>query len=180
MATTKQLGWLGTAWLCNFSRPASERPVFRQVLAKAPKRILEIGLGTLVRTERMLRVAARNGGVCYIGLDRFEGRDVSDPPGVSLKEAHRRLHAMARVQLVPGNVDTSLARLGNMLGHVDLVLISADNDERHLERCWFFIQRLVTVGSTVLIEPSARAAWTELPRAKLEELAGRVVTRRAG
>ncbi len=180
MATTQQLGWLGTAWLCTFSRPAGERPVYRHVRAHAPKRILEIGLGTLVRTERLLRVAARSGGIRYIGLDRFEGRDVTDPPGVSLKEAHRRLHSLARVQLVPGNVDTSLARLGNMLGHVDLVLISADNDERHLERCWFFIQRLMTEGSTVLIEPSARAPWTVLPRARLEELATRVVARRAG
>jgi hypothetical protein len=180
MATTRQLGWLGTAWLCNFSRPASERPVYRHVLARAPKRVLEIGLGTLVRTERMLRVAARSGGVQYIGLDRFEGRDVTDPPGVSLKEAHRRLHALARVQLVPGNVDTSLARLSNMVGHVDLVLISADNDERHLERCWFFIQRVVTEGSTVLIEPATRGPWAELPRSRLAELAGRFVTKRAG
>jgi hypothetical protein len=67
-----------------------------------------------------------------------------------------------------------------MIGHVDLVLISADNDERHLERCWFFIQRLMMEGSTVLIEPSARAPWTVLPRARLEELATRVVARRAG
>jgi hypothetical protein len=154
--------------------------VYRHVIKKAPKHILEIGLGTLVRTERMLRVAARSGSVGYIGLDRFEGRDATDPPGVSLKEAHRRLHAMARVQLVPGNVDTSLARLSNMLGHVDLVLISADNDERHLERCWFFIQRLMTDRSTILIEPSARAPWAELPRARLEDLAGRFVARRAG
>lgn len=180
MATTKTLGWIGTAWLCHFSRPASERSVYRHVLATSPKRILEIGLGTLGRTERMLRIAARNGGVRYIGLDRFEGRDVSDPPGVSLKEAHRRLHAMARVQLVPGNVDTSLARLGNMLGHVDLVLVSADHDQRHLERCWFFIQRLVTGSSTVLVEGTPRAPWAVLPRARLEELAGRAVARRAG
>ncbi len=177
---TKKLGWIGAAWLSRFSRPASERPVYRHVLANPPQRILEIGLGTLVRTERMLLAAARGGGVRYIGLDRFEGRDIDDPPGVSLKEAHRRLHSLARVQLVPGNVDTSLARLGNMLGHVDLVLISADNDARHMERCWFFIQRLMTDGSTVLVEPTAGAPWTVLPLARLDELATRVVARRAG
>jgi hypothetical protein len=113
-------------------------------------------------------------------LDRFEGRDAGDPPGVSLKEAHRRLHGLARVQLVPGNVDTSLARLGNMLGHVDLVLISSDVDPRHMERSWFFIQRLVTDSSTVMVEPKAGMPWTVLPRPRLEELATRVVARRAG
>jgi hypothetical protein len=67
-----------------------------------------------------------------------------------------------------------------MLGHFDLVLVSADNDERHLERCWLFIQRLVTPSTTVLVEARSGAPWTVLPRARLEELAARVVVRRAG
>ncbi len=176
----KKLGWLGAIWLSRFSRPASERSVHRHVLEQAPRRILEIGLGTLTRTERMLRAAGQGGGVRYVGLDRFEGRDIGDPPGVSLKEAHRKLHSLARVQLVPGNVDTSLARLVNMLGHFDLVLVSADNDQRHLERCWLFIQRLLTPSTTVLVEPQAGALWQVLLRHRLDELATRAVVRRAG
>lgn len=176
----KTLGWMGALWLSRFSRPASERVIHRHVLRNPTRRILEIGMGTLVRTERLLRAAARAGGVQYVGLDRFEGRDVGDPPGVSLKEAHRRLHARAKVQLVPGNVDTSLARIGNMLGHFDLVLVSADNDQRHLERCWLFIQRVVAKDTTILVEPRAGAPWRELSRSRLEELAARVVVRRAG
>jgi monoamine oxidase len=87
--------------------------------------------------------------VTYVGVDRFESRGPSDPPGVSLKEAHQRLHGKARVQLVPGNVDSALARVCNHLGVFDLVVISAANDERHLSRCWFFLQRVTGPQTTV-------------------------------
>lgn len=175
------MGWLGSVWLRWLSQPVGERVVHRHVLAQAPGRILEIGLGTLVRSERMLRAAARSAGdVAYVGLDRFEGRAIGDPPGVSLKEAHRRLGGLGRVRLVPGNADTSLARLCNQLGQFDLVLIAADNDPRHMERAWFFVQRLLTPTTTVLVEPAAGAVWTALPRTRIDELAARTVARRAG
>jgi hypothetical protein len=120
--------------------------------------------------------------VHYVGLDRFEGRAASDPPGVTLKQAHQRLHKLARVQLVPGNVDTSLARLCNHLGVFDLVLIAADTDERHLERCWFFLQRITGAGTTVFLESrtAAGSRWTTLPKTRIDELASQTVLRRAG
>jgi len=118
----KKLGWFGTLWLTRLSKPAGERAIHRLVLQARPKRILELGLGMLRRTERMLSLAGAAGGepVHYVGLDRFEGRLPGDPPGVTLKQAHQRLHALARVQLVPGNVDTSLGRLCNHLGVFDM------------------------------------------------------------
>ena len=176
------LGWLGSMWLARLSQPAADRMIHRQVMARPPRRILELGLGTLVRTERMLLAATRAAGgeVRYVGLDRFEGRSAGDPPGVSLKEAHRRLHALGRVQLVPGNVDTSLARLCNQLGQFDLVIVSSDTDQRHLERAWFFIQRMLAAETTVFCQPSAGASWTILARSRLDELAARPVLRRAG
>ena len=176
------LGWMGSLWLARLSRPAPDRVVHRHVLARSPRRILELGLGTLVRTERMLAAAARAAGgeVRYVGLDRFEGRAAGDPPGVSLKQAHRRLNSLGRVQLVPGNVDTSLARLCNQLGQFDLVVVSSDNDERHLERAWFFVQRMLSAEATVFFEPAAGAAWTTLARSRIDELAAQTVLRRAG
>ena len=158
----KKLGWFGRLWLTRFSQPAGERVVYRAVQQRQPKRILELGLGTLKRSERVLAVARSvgDGGLHYVGLDRFEGRLPSDPPGVTLKQAHQRLHALAKVQLVPGNADGSLSRLCNHLGVFDLVLVSADNDQRHLERSWFFIQRLAR-GCR-----STRAASTNSPRGR--------------
>ena len=180
-------GFWGTFWLTRLSQPAAERGLYRHVLRARPGRILELGLGTLTRTERMLRAAGGRaaGGVHYVGLDRFEGRAAGDPPGVSLKEAHRRLHALGRVQLVPGNPDTALARLCNHLGTFDLVVVSADNDERHLERCWFFLQRLIRIDTTVFAETrrAGTPAWDVVARSRIDELAARTVQpglRRAG
>ena len=126
-------------WLTRFSQPARERPLYRHSLRSPPKRILELGLGPLVRTERLLG-------------------------------------------LVPGNVDTSLSRLCNHLGAFDLVLLSAENDARHLDRCWFFIQRLVHAQTTVFAETSSGsgAAWSQVSKARVDEMAARTVLKRAG
>ena len=178
-----RLGLLRSLWLTRLSTPAGDRTLYRHALAAPPRRILELGLGTLARTERLLEVigaTATAAEIHYVGVDRFESRGPGDPPGVTLKEAHRRLHARARVQLVPGNVDSALARVCNHLGTFDLVTISADNDERHLARSWFFLQRITTARTTIFIETTRAAAWTTLPRARIDELAAKAVLQRAG
>jgi hypothetical protein len=180
-----RLGFFATLWLTRLSRPAGERVVHRSVLRGPPQRILEIGLGTLVRTRRLLRaVGARLDPttVQYVGLDRFEGRGPDDPPGVTLKEAHRGLQRLARVQLVPGNADTALARVCNHLAPFDLVLIAADTDEHQLDRCWFFLQRLTTPNSRIFVQSrtSPNAAWALLSKQQLDERAARTVLKRAG
>jgi len=177
------MGLLRTVWLTRLSQPAGERVLHRHVLRTPPRRVLEIGLGTLVRGERLLgALAARlpGGELQYVGIDRFEGREPGDPPGVSLKEAHKRLRALARVQLVPGNVDTALSRVCNQLPAFDLVLVAAGHDERHLARAWFFLPRLVHPATTVYVESAAGGPWNMLPRSKLDDLAARAVLRRAG
>jgi hypothetical protein len=182
-----QYGLIRRLWLTRLSQPVGERAIYRHILRSPPKRIMEIGVGTLVRTERLLGLAgsrATDGPLHYVGLDRFEGRQPTDPPGVSLKQAHQRLHALARVQLVPGNTDASLSRLCNHLGVFDLVLISGDNDQRHLDRSWFFIQRVTNARSTILVESPVAggksSAWKPLEKSRLDEFASRMILRRAG
>ena len=180
-----RLGFLESLWLTRFSRPAAERAIYRTVLRSPPQRILEIGLGTLLRTRRLLRAVGSRidqASVHYVGFDRFEGRLPTDPPGVTLKEAHRTLHPLARVQLVPGNVDTAIARVCNHLAPFDLVLVSSDTDERQLERCWFFLQRLTTAASRILVagRSAPRAAWSMMSKQQLDDLASRTVMKRAG
>jgi hypothetical protein len=192
-APARPLGWLGRLWLLHWSAPREERVIHRRVvrdLRGRPDqfRILELGLGRLRRSERLLRLAAglgSRGTVQYVGIDRFEGRLESDPPGVTLKHAFRTLNRLGRVQLVPGNVDSTLSRLCNHLGFFDLVLVSADADPRHVERSWFFVHRLVRPGSTVLVEadrdrggghPASRE-WRTVSSEALGDLAGRAVSR---
>ena len=169
-------------WLTRLSGPAAERPLLRQILQQRPARILELGLGTLERAERLLRIAADLGPVHYVGLDRFEARSPGDPVGVTLKEAHQRLHGLGKIQLVPGNADTTLARVCNQLAMVDLVLISSSNDQQSLTRCWFFLQRLVR-PDTVLMQELVRDAshsWQEVSHERLADLASQTILRRAG
>lgn len=174
------MGFFRGLWLTRLSQPAAERPLYRHVLRSRPRRILEIGLGLLVRTPRLLEAAG--GAAEYVGLDRFEARTVSDPPGVSLKTAHKRLQGLGRVQLVPGHADASLARRCNHLGTFDLVLVTADADARDVERSWPFLQRMITAATTVFVESRAAvgSSWGVLPRQRLDELAAKAGLRRAG
>jgi hypothetical protein len=182
-----EMGFWRSFWLVRLSKPAGERVLHAHALRTRPRRILEVGLGTLVRTERLLAAArSADSPIHYVGLDPFEGRGPDDPPGVTLKEAHRRLHRLGKVQLVPGPADGSLSRLCNHLGTFELVLVSADYGPQQLERVWFFLHRLVTPASTVMVEAGARGGgsdWAILPSSKLADLAARAVSpvmRRAG
>ncbi len=183
----RPIGFVKRLWLLYRSKPAGERSILAAIRGIPARpdgsiRIMEVGLGTIRRAERVLRLAASRKdrpNVHYVGLDRFEGRLPSDPPGVTLKQAHQSLGKLARVQLVPGNVDSSLSRLCNHLGTFDLVIVSRDADPRHLERIWFFIQRLVTPATLVFVEPSSSgAAWEKIGKARVDELAVRTVGRR--
>lgn len=171
-------------WLTRLSRPAGERPIYRHAIRRVPRRIIELGVGTLARTTRLLELCgslAAGQGLHYVGLDRFEARLPTDPPGVTLKQAHRRLHGLARVQLVPGDLDISLSRLCNHLGAFDLVVIAADHEQSQLDRSWFFIQRIVTAETTIFAESRAGggAAWSIVPKSRVDELAAKTVQRRA-
>jgi hypothetical protein len=53
------------------------------------------------------------------------------------------------------------------------------NDERHLARSWFFLQRITNSQTTVFVESAGRT-WTALPKAKIDEMAARSVLQRAG
>ena len=109
-------GWFGSLWLTRFSRPAGERPLWRHLLRTPPKRILEIGLGGLSRTERMLSLlgpASDGTPIQYVGIDRFESRTPTDPPGVTLKAALASLsQARPMIAVFPsGNQPTNCVQL---------------------------------------------------------------------
>jgi hypothetical protein len=49
-------GLLRRIWLTRFSRPAGERRIYRHAIRRPPRRIIEIGVGTLARTTRLLEL----------------------------------------------------------------------------------------------------------------------------
>ena len=155
-----RIGIFKKLWLLRCSRSVGERPLIRSILERRPKKILELGLGELSRTPNMLSLASQvsDDSIHYVGLDRFEARRPEDPPGVTLKEAHSCLRNFGRIQLVPGNPDSALARLCNHLGGFVFIFVSADVDEETVSRCWFFFQRF-TQSPTVVLSEVKQDAW---------------------
>ena len=176
-----RIGIFKKLWLLRCSRAKGERPLVRSIVDSRPKKILELGLGDLSRTPNMLALASQvsDGPIHYVGLDRFEARLPEDPPGVTLKEAHSRLQNFGRVQLVPGNPDSTLARLCNHLGWFDLIFVSAAIDQTTVSRCWFFLQRL-TRPHTVIFQELIEGAWEPVSHQNINDRASQQVLRKAG
>jgi len=164
-------------YLSYFSKPVSDRALYRILRRKRPRKVLEIGITNTDRTLRMLDFAQRlieGEAIRYAAIDLFEARDASAPK-LSLKECHRLLKTIrAQAQLIPGEPAGALARVANSLPDVDLVLISAAHDEAALSGAWFYLPRMLNAGSIVLREVSGAEGTTlqVVDPAKIRQWAG--------
>ena len=162
------------AYLAYFSKPQAERAVYRAIRRQRWHRFLELGVGHGLRAQRMIQLASASrpkDEVRYVGIDLFEARTVAGS-GLTLKEAHRSLKALAvSIQLVPGDPFSALARAANALRDIDLVIISADQDAESLERAWFYLPRVLHPTSVVFLEqvnPDGVRSLLALNRADVE------------
>jgi hypothetical protein len=88
----------------------------------------------------------------YAGLDLFEARAES-ATGISLKQAHKELKPLGiKVQLVPGDAFSALARSANSLTNSDFIIIGHDVDADSLAKAWFYLPRMLHDGSQVFLE----------------------------
>jgi len=171
-----QLGSLKYTYLAYLSQPAADRIIYREIEKCPVRSIVELGIGTAVRAQRMIAVALRHhedAQIRYTGIDLFEDRDVSDP-GLGLREAYRLLRQQnVRVQLVPGDPYTALARIANTLAGVDLIVISADQDPAALDRAWTFVPRMIHDNSLIFHQSADKSAsFVQLTKRDVEDLAG--------
>lgn len=174
-------GFFRACYLSHFSKPASDRIVYRIIQRYKARQILEIGLGDGQRTGRMIEMARRcwpDGRISYTGIDPFESRTPKDPPGMTLKGAHQILgRTGARIRLIPGDPGAALAATANELMGTDLVVISAWLDSKSLERTWFYLPRIIHAGSCVVrqeTDPDGQVVTRilvapEMPRRAVEE-----------
>jgi hypothetical protein len=167
-------------YLSYLSKPISDRLLYRVILRRRYKSILECGIGAAVRALRMIEAATFHvppDQVQYTGIDLFEARgDSSGGNVLLLKEAHRLLKATgARIRLLPGDPFSALARAANTLLGTDLVVISADQDPRSVAHAWYYLPRLLHCGSQVYLEeaqrPGKTGIWRLVPPEELEALA---------
>lgn len=153
--TLAAASFLETLKLVHFSRPRSDRLLYRLIRRHKMRRIVELGLGDGTRALRMIAVAQRfaeGGPVQYTGVDLFEMR----PPGtrpLALKQAYRMLaDGGARIRLFPGDPAAALASMAGTLPQVDLAVISGDVDAQSLEGTWRYLWRMLHPGSLVFQE----------------------------
>lgn len=172
--------------LLHFSKPHTDRALYRAIHARKFRKMLLLGLGTGERAMRMIEVASVNlppKELHLIGIDPFEDRGATEGPGLPLRTAYRMLHATGvRVQLLPGDVAESLMRMANGLGQVDLLLLSATVSARQLGRAWFFVPRLLHERSEVyteLIGADGKHALQRMDRAEIGSLSSAFARRRA-
>jgi hypothetical protein len=160
-------------YLCHFSKPVADRPVYQAIRRQGPQKIVELGVGDGSRAMRMIEVAQRRcqpSPIHYVGMDLFEGRPASNGSVISLKTAHQLLRSTgARVQLVPGNPPDTLIRLANSLGKVDLLIVPAELDSPAFSRVWFFVPRMLHARSLVFVEgPSVDGQRSLRPKSRHE------------
>lgn len=177
--------WIKYCYWAYLSKPRNERELYRLVKARRVSRIVEVGIGDLTRTVRLIEVAQRfavDQKVCYAGLDWFDARPEGLAP-LSLKQVHRALQATgAQVRLVPGPPGNSLAGVANAHQNTDLILFSAPVSDDDLRRAWFYVPRMLRDRSAALREQPQTDGQTEfvtLTASELAERAGQSAPRRA-
>jgi hypothetical protein len=169
---------LRSFYLLYFSQPAGDRALYRVARSRPLRSIVEIGIGSTTRTQRLLEIAlwrASSAGVRYTGIDLFEARP-SGRQALTLKHAFAALkRPHVHLQLVPGEADAALKRVANALTKTDLVVISADETSESLARAWTWMPRMLTPESLVLLEeaPSkaGQPAWRPLKLPEIQRLA---------
>jgi hypothetical protein len=146
-------------YLTRFSKPEGERVIFRAMKRKPVQRIVELGMGDMRRTHRMLQFASElakeDEKIHFTGIDLFESRPAVDgkPVGIPLKEAHRLLKLTGHsIKLIPGDPYSALARAANSLQNSDLIVISAGHDQESLERAWFYVPRMMHENTLIFLE----------------------------
>ncbi|MEX0938830.1 MAG: hypothetical protein WDZ59_13295 [Pirellulales bacterium] len=163
-------------YLAAFSRPRCDRMLYRLARRTRTARLVEIGLGSSLRTGRLLQVCQRyapGGEVSYTLLDQFEARTPPDC-GVSLKSTYRMLAKCGvRTRLLPGDPGTTLARHANELLGTDLLLISAVVDPASLDAAWYYVPRMLHPQSVILIEERTAGDQTGWRRLSLSQIAAR-------
>ena len=166
-------------YLAYFSKPASDRVLYRAIRRHRWHRFLEIGVGTGSRTLRMLDLASSHHPkeeLFYVGIDLFEARGTATP-GLKLKEAHCRLKARGyKGQLIPGDPYSALARSANGLRNIDVVVIAADQNAASLAQAWFYLPRVLHAKSVVYHEQAVAEGGMSLvvvDRATIEARAQR-------
>lgn len=160
--------------LTMFAKPVCDRAIYKLIRKNKYRSFVEIGMHDGTRCHNMIRVAKKFGvskNVRYTGVDQFDARGNAEQP-LQLIEMHRSLKAVeAKTQLVPGDIQSAIARIANSHVRTDLIVISAGFDVASLEASWFYFPRMLHSGSTVMIQHKHDGPFECMNRLQIEKLA---------
>lgn len=164
------------------SKPVCDRLVYKLIKKHKFRSFIELGLETGSRSELMIRVAQKYGAstnVRYTGVDQFDARPESQEK-LQLIDMHRKLKSTnAKTQLVPGGIQSAIARIANSHVRTDMIVISAGYDKTALEASWFYFPRMLHSRSIVLIQQKPGENFRTLNRLDIEKLAEKQMPERS-
>ena len=167
-----------------FSQTTHDRMLHRAMKRERWTNILQIGIGDAERTLKLIETGLLDGplpDLRFTGIDLFE-TSAGDAPSLSLKAAHQLFRSRGiRVQLIPGDANSALARTANAMSGIDLVLISAGQKDESLTRAWFYLPRVISPNCHIYREETvdSELIWRQIESAELQQLAGTWKRRRA-
>lgn len=182
MSAASLIKYLHLAYL---AKPAANRIIFRHIRKSRASQLVCVGLGSGQVARHMIQVAvtqAPRRRMRFVGIDQFESRPAGSPV-LSLKSAYQLLSPLgARVQLIPGDPWSALARSANTLLDTDLLVIDAHQDAQSLAQAWFYVPRMLHDQSLVLLETlgpdGAESTFRVLDLAAVRKLAAHATPRR--
>lgn len=117
-----KLSWFSKLYWKHLAGPKNDKGLHRLLLDHRFNSILEIGIGSGERTERVFKLLTPRDPqvtIRYTVVDAFE----SSPGHLSLKQAHKLLAEKGvKSTLVPGDLTAALARVGNTVGQHELII----------------------------------------------------------
>ncbi len=169
--TTSLLKYWRLAW---FSGPRCEQALYRRIHRLQPGKIVEIGIGTGIRSTRMFQLAGRYclaSEIRYTGIDLFESR-ASSSARLSLKNAYCLFRSQGiQVRLLPGDPATALKMAAHSLSRTDLIVIDADYTANELTAAWRWMRLIMHDQSRVMwFRRENGSALSELTVADIDQL----------
>lgn len=148
------MNWFQRFFLTNLSSPASDRPLWKHLLATPVTSILQLGMGSGQQTIKVLELVTAqkpDAQIRFAGVDLFES---SSQPSqhLKLKDAHRLCAEVGvKAYLVPGDFRLALPRIAVTIQPSDLVIVNqpfhSDAADYELLNAW--LPRLVHPSSVV-------------------------------
>ncbi len=165
------------AYLAYFSRPAGERILYRRMRSLPVRSIVEIGMSSLRRTERIIRQAqaTHSTAISYTAIDLFELRaDLEEREPLPLKDVYRRLKPSGvQVRLIPGLPAQAVPRKANELVSSDLLLVNERYEAEFFEQSALYVPRMLHRRSLVFVEGTVNGQ----PRLRPVDTAGLLAER---